>query len=182
MVGGLTSRHKNYRMVTLSEDGKTKSRYVHRIVAEAFIPNPNNLPQINHIDGDSHNNNVENLEWCTAQENQNHAYTTGLHKSTECILCGNKIFHSGYNICKECRTAILVQANSILIAKSKVDLANSIIKNLKLTEQEKEIFQLRANGKTYEEIAKLLGRTRQNVGLIAKSCARECLETDWSKK
>lgn len=57
--------------------GKNKKR-VHRLVAEAFIPNPNNLPVVDHIDGCKTNNNVENLRWVTQQENVQAAYDTGL--------------------------------------------------------------------------------------------------------
>ena len=55
-----------YLRVTLSKNGKNKHYRVHRLVAQAFIPNPDNKPQINHKDNDRKNNNVENLEWCTA--------------------------------------------------------------------------------------------------------------------
>lgn len=55
---------KGYKVVTLTKDGKTKTFFVHRLVAEAFIQNPNDLPMINHIDEDKTNNLPENLEWC----------------------------------------------------------------------------------------------------------------------
>ena len=58
--------------------GKTKLFRVHRLVAETFIPNPNNLPEVNHKDGDKLNNNVKNLEWCTNLENMRHSIETGL--------------------------------------------------------------------------------------------------------
>ena len=62
-----------YLYVDLYKDGKRYRKYVHRLVAEAYIPNPLNLPFVNHIDGDSKNNNFKNLEWCTAQQNVAHA-------------------------------------------------------------------------------------------------------------
>lgn len=55
---------KGYKSVCLYKDKTAKRIPVHRLVAQAFIPNPNNLPQVNHIDEDKHNNSVENLEWC----------------------------------------------------------------------------------------------------------------------
>ena len=60
-----------YLYVNLCKNGKVKKFLVHRLVAEAFIPNPNNLPQVNHKDECKTNNNVENLEWCSAKHNAN---------------------------------------------------------------------------------------------------------------
>lgn len=62
-----------YCLLKLTKDGMEKHVYVHRLVAEAFLPNPNNLPEVNHIDGNKENNCVENLEWVTAKGNILHA-------------------------------------------------------------------------------------------------------------
>ncbi|MBO7720014.1 NUMOD4 motif-containing HNH endonuclease [Candidatus Saccharibacteria bacterium] len=62
-----------YRAVLLARFGEHKNALVHRLVAEAFIPNPQNKPCVNHIDGDKWNNAVDNLEWCTYAENIAHS-------------------------------------------------------------------------------------------------------------
>lgn len=67
-----------YAHQCLSENNKSYNYKVHRLVAKAFIPNPENKPCVNHIDGDKLNNCVDNLEWVTYSENTHHAYKTGL--------------------------------------------------------------------------------------------------------
>lgn len=71
-------KNKKYLQVSLCKNNKIKIINIHRLVALTFIPNPNNLPQINHIDGNKLNNIVENLEWCTCSQNIQHAYNNGL--------------------------------------------------------------------------------------------------------
>lgn len=66
---------KGYLLVQLSKNGKIKCYRVHRLVAEAFIPNPNNLPQIDHINTDRSDNRVCNLRWCSHKENMNNILT-----------------------------------------------------------------------------------------------------------
>ena len=95
--------HKGYPLVSLSHinDGKNNKMFsVHRLVAKAFIPNPNNLPQVNHIDGNKQNNHYTNLEWCDNSYNQIHAYRIGLNKSnpnsgrpSKPVLKMNKVTH-----------------------------------------------------------------------------------------
>ena len=64
--------HKGYLMVSLYSLGHTKTYSVHRLVAKEFIPNPNELPQVNHKDENKQNNCVENLEWCDSKYNNNY--------------------------------------------------------------------------------------------------------------
>jgi hypothetical protein len=83
--------HNNPKILTPIKHGAGYLKYklngktlmIHRIVATAFIPNPDSLPQVNHKDGDKSNNCAENLEWCTAKDNVKHALDNGLSKLKE---------------------------------------------------------------------------------------------------
>ena len=82
MIGKIEPRktrlsNKGYNRINIYKDGIHKTISVHIMVLETFVPNPENKPFCNHIDADRSNNNIENLEWCTQQENMSHAYKIG---------------------------------------------------------------------------------------------------------
>ena len=93
---------KRYLICALRKDGKCYRKSVHRLVAEAFIDNPNNYDVVNHIDNDTTNNNVNNLEWCTQKHNIQHMY-----KNTDSTPVRNfkkaKLYKDGVLI-KECKS------------------------------------------------------------------------------
>lgn len=72
-----------YLFVGLSKDSNVKYERIHRLVAKAFLDNPENKPEVNHIDGDKTNNNLFNLEWATRSENGKHSYRMGLNWFSE---------------------------------------------------------------------------------------------------
>ena len=131
-------KHKTtngYCRIGLRLNKKQTFYSIHRLVAEAFIENPNNFPQVNHIDGNKQNNYVENLEWVTQSENMIHAYSTGLIKNTyrnnkgtrnpRCILSDDIVseirkigkndtylnISKKYNVSKSCIYSILNNRN-----------------------------------------------------------------------
>lgn len=96
-------RSKNgYLTVSFSVDSIKSNQSVHRLVARAFIPNESNKPQVNHKDGNKHNNHVENLEWMTCSENGLHAYR----------VLGNTAWNKGAN--KQISSAKFINQITIL--------------------------------------------------------------------
>lgn len=93
-----------YKIVLLYKDRKRSTKKVHRLVAEAFIPNPNNYPQVNHKDENKSNNYADNLEWCTLLYNIR--YGTGIRRH------GLKI-KGKYNNTKLCKKVICIETGTV---------------------------------------------------------------------
>jgi hypothetical protein len=113
-----------YLYYSLSKNAKPLYRYLHRMIAQCFIENIDNKPQVNHIDGNRRNNKIENLEWATASENITHAYKNKLIKHTEkqrkfCVELGKK--NAKYILCTQ--TGIFyescTEASKLLLNKYK---------------------------------------------------------------
>lgn len=172
----MTSRLKKYGVVTFTENSKQKPYYVHRLVAEAFCENPNNYPQVSHLDGNMSNNIPSNLKWCTAKQSTIHAYRTGLidkAKYTEpCQVCGQPTGAKD-GICSICKREILRQAKADS-ALSELREKLSVINPEFLNPKQAEIVSLRQEGKTLQEIGDKFQMTKQRVeqiiaGLVIRS-------------
>ena len=83
--------HDGYVWYSLTKNGKGHTKRANRLVAEAFIPNPENKRTVNHIDGNKLNNSVDNLEWATKEEQMKHAYDTGLKAPVVGCMQGNHV-------------------------------------------------------------------------------------------
>ena len=101
-LGKLNPCERNgYLYVNLYKDGKGTKHYIHRLVAEVFIPKSNDFTEVNHINCDKHDNSVENLEWCDRKHNLNHSYEHGLKRRGETHgmhkLSENDVVYIKYN-------------------------------------------------------------------------------------
>lgn len=118
---------KGYKLIGL---GNKKSALIHRLVAQAFIPNPNNLPQVNHKNFIKHDNHIDNLEWCTQDDNNLHAVLAGkatlsmktarrktifepLRRNVTYVYLDNGDFYGKYNNFKEIKRSLNISLSSI---------------------------------------------------------------------
>lgn len=114
-------RH-GYPFFVLSVNGKKYNKSIHRCVAISFIPNPNNLPYINHLDGRKINRIYLNLKWCSASENQLHSYRLGLNKGSGESRTGDKNWCSR-KILQYTKDGLFIQSfNAIVFASKKFNI------------------------------------------------------------
>jgi hypothetical protein len=102
---------RGYVFIRLSKNKKQINARIHRLVADNFIPNLENKPEVNHINGDKTDNRAVNLEWCTKNENMQHAYKNGLLKYCKKVIC----IETGitYNSIKEAGQKTKINNNDI---------------------------------------------------------------------
>lgn len=162
-----------YRKVTYSCNGRQHHVYVHRLVADGFIPMDESRPHINHINGDRADNRVENLERVTPSENTRHAYAAGLFKNYHCVVCGEPT-HSDRHICHLCAKDVKRQRNAEKserlwkrrresMASKYMDVDESL-----LSERQAEIVWYAKSGMIAREIADITGTTRQYISQVLK--------------
>lgn len=150
-----------YKLAHLRINGKTISKSVHRLVAQSFIPNPNNYRCVNHIDGNTLNNSVNNLEWCSNGHNVRHAFSHELinyyKEGKRCRLCGERIgdkSKSGY--CRFCYVNLDIGKTKYSISKNiDVKRHKEFLGNLKSILDERDI--------TYKQLSYLTGYAERTI-------------------
>lgn len=112
--------HDGYLRIQLWSANQCEYVSIHRLIAETFIPNPHGKPFVNHIDGNKQNNRVENLEWCTQQENIAHAWKNGLSRS-RFNICGKPVRQINLN------GQVIAQYASMMEAERETNIPHSHI-------------------------------------------------------
>ena len=161
-------RPNSYKFVSVVINGEYKHLVAHRLVAKTYIPNPENKPQVNHIDGNKCNNRVENLEWVTAKENVIHAYEV---LAPKCLYCGKNTKASGA-VCPVCR-----YKNAKLESEPRV-IVEPELKNMELdglSERDRKIVILRVSEKSCQEIGDSIGVSRQRAHQLIKRIIKKGL-------
>lgn len=165
---------KGYMHVQLHKKGVCHSKRVHRLVCEAFKPNPENKPHVNHLDEVKSNNHLDNLEWCTPSENEIHKHKMGYKpkkKLTEAqieeIIQEYETYSStGAELADRFGVSVTTIMKYVVLKKGAKGTGNGAAK---LNEtQIPEIRHLRESGATYTEIAKKFGVSYQTISRICK--------------
>jgi hypothetical protein len=164
-----------YVKVSLTKDGKKENKLVHRLVAESFISNPENKPEVNHKDQNRSNNFIQNLEWVTKEENMKHA-----------IVPGKKGYNNNNSKLNEndvkniCRLLIAGETNERIIKKLQLSVSSAVISNIKYKRHWnhlncvkelpnfKPISSVKLNEKNIEDICLLIKKNLTREEIIKK--------------
>lgn len=167
-----SGRGNKYLYVSYTdENGKQKHVLVHRLIAKAFVPNPDKLPQVNHKDGDPKNNRADNLEWVTASQNIKHAYDIGLMFSESCKVCGD-FTRAKDGICSICKRRIALAEKRQSTTERRAQRYRKI--NLDVcSRMERQYVDLAQQGATVREIADVFGVSYQCVGAALKNAEKK---------
>jgi len=157
-----TSRNGKYLAFTFMKNRKQETIYIHRLVAQAFIPNPLNKPQVNHKDGNTRNNHATNLEWCTNAENMRHAFDNLITWSI--CACGNKTLAKDA-VCEQCKYREKL-SNRRMMTTKKRQCKNKNLEAKMCDERTLEIVRMRRDGKTLQEAGDVFGICRERVRQI----------------
>ena len=137
-----------YLYVSLHKNGKQKKISVHKLVAQSYLLNPNNLPQVNHKNGIKTDNRAENLEWVTAKQNTQHAWDNGLIKVTEKMRNIAKLKIQKWNLSEQAK-----------VHHSKAGLINRKLSK----EQILNIMELQKKGQSAYSVAKIFNVSKQTI-------------------
>lgn len=165
--------NRQYAVVTYRDQGVQKHAYVHRLVASAFLPNPENKREVGHKNGDLWDNRVENLCWTTRTESIQRALERGTPMATAqpCKICG-AFTRAWDGICPQCKPQWKRQQRA---AEKKASLLNQLggLDLSQLTETQAAYVSLRLQGKTFAEIAEQYGVSRQAVDIAIRGAIRK---------
>ena len=157
-------------VVKLCKNGKKKDGKVHRLVADAFIPNPENKPNINHKDGNPLNNIASNLEWCTQRENIIHSYEIGLKPTFQ--ISKDELYDLYVKKRKPVREIASIKNTTPTIIRNRMKTLG--IKSRSSSESKiqykinKEILEKELKNKTQKEVAAEIGCTQSLISHYVK--------------
>ena len=176
----------SYYVVGVSQNKKHKLLYIHRLVAELFIENPNNYPCVNHIDNNKTNNAIENLEWCTFSHNIKVAYREqGAYSKFICSRCKKEFYLTSKvrrSVCGDCYEKIKQQnkREKINIIKYKKrqeaieQLKKIYSKSLYFYYKHSQVFDSWARGTMQTEIAQKEKCSKQNINMLILKFINKC--------
>lgn len=162
-------KHNKYESTSAMYKGKQMHAYVHRLLAEALVPNPENKPQVFHKDGNTLNNDVSNLIWVTPKERVSLIYQMGRGNSLEnngkpCMICG-ELTMAKDDVCRTCKQQEKIYQNK----KEYIEQMNNKFKDVKLedlSERDHKVVEMRSSGYTLQQIGDQLGIVRERVRQI----------------